>query len=88
MHHLQGAQTAERFPRDATLELHVLLRSAVGGDGDAQTERFASLADAKVECIATAGRAALSASKRYESAVRLQALAEQVSRRCCASLPK
>jgi len=75
----QGAQTAERFPQDATVEVTIIMRTAVGGDGETVTQRFGSLADARASCIALTGLAAQSATDRYESAVRLQAMAEQVT---------
>lgn len=70
--------TEERLPKEATVEMTVLVGSALGGEAEPVKGVYASIGAAREAAEEVAGRAARAAGHLYASSLRLQALTGQV----------
>lgn len=71
--------TEEALPRPASLQLQVVLGTALGGMADPVVEAYVNPDAALAGALTWAARSATAAADKYESAVRLQSMLGQVS---------
>lgn len=70
--------TEERLPKEAAVEMSVVVGSALGGEAEPVKGVYASVGAAREAAEDVAGRAARAAAQLYASTLRLQALTGQV----------
>ena len=75
---MQGAMTEERLPKEASVQVAMIMGTSVGGDAGQVIRLFSSLDRAKEGVPALAGSSCRAAVQLYESTVRVQAMTGQV----------